>query len=53
LVDVLTFNDTSVHSFKEPLREIIKKLTYKVINKDNKPYIQVQYKKEEKLFTPE
>jgi len=40
------FNDPSV-------QETIKRLTYKVINKDNKPYIQVQYKKEEKLFTPE
>ena len=26
---------------------------FKVISKDNKPYIQVQYKNEEKIFSPE
>jgi L1 cell adhesion molecule like protein len=40
------FNDSHVQSD-------MKHLSYKVVDKDNKPYIKVDYKGEEKLFTPE
>jgi L1 cell adhesion molecule like protein len=40
------FNDSKVQSD-------IKHLTYNVIDKDNKPYIQVEYKGETKVFAPE
>jgi len=40
------FNDPNVQSD-------MKHFTYKVINKENKPYIEVEYKKETKVFSPE
>ena len=40
------FNDPTVQSD-------IKHFSYNVINKDNKPYIQVEYKDETKIFAPE
>ncbi len=40
--------------FDDPkLQEDIKHFGFKVIGKNNKPYISVQYKGEDKLFTPE
>ena len=41
-----TFNDQNVQSD-------MKHFSYKVINKDTKPYIQVEYKGETKVFSPE
>ena len=41
-------------SFDDPVtQKNIKDSTFTVINKDNKPYFQVQYKGEEKTFSPE
>ena len=40
------FNDPNVQSD-------MKHFTYNVVNKDNKPYIQVEYKGETKVFAPE
>jgi len=40
------FNDASVQSD-------MKHFSYTVINKDNKPYIEVEYKEETKVFAPE
>ena len=37
----------------EKLGEILKHLSYDVINKGNKPFIQVEYKDETKTFSPE
>lgn len=42
----VTFNDPKT-------QEYIKTLPYKVIDRDNKPVVQVQYKKETKEYTPE
>ena len=40
------FNDNKV-------QDDMKHLTYKVINKQSKPYIQVEFKEETKVFSPE
>ena len=40
------FNDSKV-------QDDMKHFTYKVINKDTKPYIQVEFKGEQKVFSPE
>ena len=37
----------------EKLESILKHLSYDVVNKGNKPYIQVEYKGESKTFSPE
>ena len=40
--------------FHDPnVQRDMKHFTYNVINKDNKPFIQVEYKGEEKIFSPE
>lgn len=41
-------------TFSDPLvQQLVKNLPFKVINKSDKPYIQVQYQGETKEFTPE
>ena len=35
------------------LQDEIKRLPYKVVNQDNRPYVQVEFKGETKLFSPE
>ncbi len=35
------------------LQDMLSHFPFKVVNKNNKPYIQVEYKNEEKQFTPE
>jgi len=37
----------------ECVQKELKNLSYKVINKNNKPLVEVEYKKEQKQFTPE
>jgi L1 cell adhesion molecule like protein len=40
--------------FDDPkLQDTLKHLPYKVVNRDNKPYVQVQYRGETKVFSPE
>ena len=37
----------------ENIQRVLKHLSYNVVNKDNKPFIEVEYKGETKIFSPE
>jgi heat shock protein 1/8 len=42
------------HKYDDPkIQKLIKHFSYNIIDKDNKPYVKVEYKEEEKIFSPE